>query len=154
MPSGMPSALVEVLSTPPNAVDSAKWMERRRSLESSGVQHRALHALKQGGIFAKYELGSSPQKRFVWLSDDLKYLHWKQLGVVKAYSTVCVRDIYGVVQGGKTPVLQARGRDEFDHTHFSLILKQRSVDFGLHTVEACDTWVVAFMCLLQAQRRV
>jgi hypothetical protein len=43
---------------------------------------------------------------------------------------------------------------EFDHTHFSLILKQRSVDFGLHTVEACDTWVVAFMCLLQAQRRV
>jgi hypothetical protein len=49
LPSGMPSALVEVLSTPPNAVDSAKWMERRRSLESSGVQHRALHALKQGG---------------------------------------------------------------------------------------------------------
>jgi hypothetical protein len=43
---------------------------------------------------------------------------------------------------------------EFDHTHFSLILKQRSVDFGLHTVEACDTWVVAFMCLLQAQQRV
>ncbi len=38
---------------------------------------------------------------------------------------------------------------EFDHCCFSLILKQRSVDFSLHTVEACDAWVLAFLCLLR-----
>ena len=64
-----------------------------------------------GGIFAKYEFGAAPQKRFVWLSDDLSYLHWKVLGIVKNYSTVLVRDIIGVVQGAKTPVLKDHGKD-------------------------------------------
>jgi hypothetical protein len=42
---------------------------------------------------------------------------------------------------------------EFDHCFLSLVLKQRSVDLGLHTVEACDNWVLAFLCLMHVHRR-
>ncbi len=48
VPSVMPAPLVAALMAPPNAVDSAKWMERRRSMEASGVQHKSLQMLKQG----------------------------------------------------------------------------------------------------------
>jgi hypothetical protein len=86
--------------------------------------------IRTGGIFAKYEMDTPPQKRFVWLSDDLKYLHWKQLGVVKAYSTVCVRDIFGVVQGCRTPVLRARGKDGECRTQPPFIPKVVPMPFG------------------------
>lgn len=70
-----------------------------------------LYIIPEGGLFRKHGRRGAPHQRFVWVSSNLDYVHWRPLNK-RHHSTkmsMPVADISGVVSGHKTPVFQRLG---------------------------------------------
>ena len=112
-----------------------------------------LNKLRSGSIFLKHGQRGSPHYRFLWVSEDLAYLHYSELKTKnKVRDSVEVRTLSRVDEGHCSPTF-ARSRSSDPLKCLSVVGEGRTLDLECLSEEEREMWVIAFSFLIEFTRR-
>jgi hypothetical protein len=122
--------------------------ERRNSLSLS-IAPLLINQLKTGSIFLKHGSRGSPHYRYVWLSSDLKFIHWGDLKSHRIHGSLACDSLMTLLRGHSSQLfLQRAPKNSNPQYCFSLQSTARTLDLECSNEQERDLWAKAFDYLI------
>ncbi|ETW07389.1 hypothetical protein H310_01915 [Aphanomyces invadans] len=137
------------------AVERAIESNRRGSANGDGgaADDAVVGVLLKGAVFRKYGTWSAPHRRFVWLSDDRKQLHWRPLNKPDQRNdglTLASVDglLSGHVDSTRYAFMKYLTEEKYVQRCFSIVAKDGRLDLEADSEATRDAWIDALRTLV------
>ena len=93
--------------------------------------------LTRGGVFLKHGRRGKPHPRYVWVTDDFKYIKWRKMGSSRTLGSIRVADLLSVTAGTASA---SAGRIDAtrDHACITISAKSRTLNLEVDVQGSSD----------------